>query len=155
MTEKYSDKLKDPRWQKKRLEILERDEWQCQSCYDSEHTLHVHHRRYIPDRDPWDYPNQLLITLCESCHELEMEMLKERSDSLIEQVQEKFFSDGIESLAAGFNALEIVTHDSHVVADAYGWALSNPDIQVEMVKRYFEHLKRTIHEDDKPMKKDN
>jgi hypothetical protein len=27
--QKYSDKLKDPRWQKKRLQIMERDNWCC------------------------------------------------------------------------------------------------------------------------------
>ena len=30
----YSEKLKDPRWQKKRLEILERDNFRCQYCGD-------------------------------------------------------------------------------------------------------------------------
>lgn len=42
----YSDKLKDPRWQKKRLEILTRDEWTCQICFDTESTLVVHHQKY-------------------------------------------------------------------------------------------------------------
>jgi hypothetical protein len=36
---KYSDKLKDPRWQKKRLEVFERDGWCCQCCGDSESPL--------------------------------------------------------------------------------------------------------------------
>lgn len=31
MTDKtYAEKLKDPRWQKRRLEIFERDDWTCQ-----------------------------------------------------------------------------------------------------------------------------
>lgn len=30
----YSQKLRDPRWQKKRLEILERDSFTCQHCHD-------------------------------------------------------------------------------------------------------------------------
>ena len=42
----YAEKLKDPRWQKKRLEILERDAWVCQKCFDTKSTLHVHHRIY-------------------------------------------------------------------------------------------------------------
>ncbi len=25
----YAEQLKDPRWQKRRLEILQRDEWRC------------------------------------------------------------------------------------------------------------------------------
>ena len=56
---KYSDKMKDPRWQKKRLEIFERDGWSCCRCGDTESTLNVHHLRYVPGHDPWDYPNYL------------------------------------------------------------------------------------------------
>ena len=65
----YADKFKDPRWQKKRLEILERDAWGCMQCGDTDNTLHVHHRYYKKGRDPWDYPDEALVTLCEECHE--------------------------------------------------------------------------------------
>ena len=64
----YSQKLKDPRWQKKRLLILNRDKFTCQECADDESTLHVHHIYYEPGNDPWDYPDYALVTLCESCH---------------------------------------------------------------------------------------
>lgn len=64
----YAEKLKDPRWQRKRLEILNRDEFTCLSCGDKQRTLHVHHGCYLRGRDPWDYPSELLFTLCESCH---------------------------------------------------------------------------------------
>lgn len=69
----YTERLKDPRWQKKRLEILSRDEWRCTRCYDSESTLHVHHRFYTPGAMPWEYDNNALATLCESCHATETE----------------------------------------------------------------------------------
>lgn len=52
----YSEKLKDPRWQKKRLEIMARDFFTCQMCQCKDNTLHVHHRHYIGGREPWDYP---------------------------------------------------------------------------------------------------
>ena len=64
----YSEKLKDPRWQKRRLEILERDEWMCVLCANKERTLHVHHCWYEDNVDPWDYPPHCLVTLCEDCH---------------------------------------------------------------------------------------
>ena len=63
----YSEKLKDPRWQKKRLQILERDGWECQNCFDKESTLTVHHKKYTTDYI-WEEPDQNLITLCERCH---------------------------------------------------------------------------------------
>jgi hypothetical protein len=36
----------------------------------SEHPieLHVHHKYYIKDKLPWDYPDDALITLCAKCH---------------------------------------------------------------------------------------
>lgn len=65
----YSEKLRDPRWQRKRLEIMGRDQFECQKCHVKDHSmLSVHHRHYINGREPWDYPGELLITLCEKCH---------------------------------------------------------------------------------------
>lgn len=72
MSKTYWEKLKDPRWQKKRLEIMERDEFKCRHCDDATTTLNVHHRYYISRRDPWDYEDDVFMTLCEPCHE-EME----------------------------------------------------------------------------------
>lgn len=65
----YAEKLKDPRWQKKRLEVLQRDEWKCVYCGADDKTLHVHHLMYWPGRDPWDYRNEFLQSLCYECHE--------------------------------------------------------------------------------------
>ena len=65
----YFEKLKDPRWQKKRLEIMERDEFKCSHCGDDEKTLNVHHKFYRKGANPWDYPDDALMTLCEPCHE--------------------------------------------------------------------------------------
>lgn len=64
----YSEQLKDPRWQKKRLEILSRDKFACIYCGDGTETLHVHHWYYVSGRDPWEYPEWSMQTLCESCH---------------------------------------------------------------------------------------
>jgi 5-methylcytosine-specific restriction endonuclease McrA len=62
----YSEKLRDPRWQKKRLQVLERAGWICQVCGTGEQELQVHHPRYVNCREPWQYDN--LISLCASCH---------------------------------------------------------------------------------------
>ena len=67
----YAEKLKDPRWQKMRLKVLERDEWECKICGSGDITLHVHHRYYKPNAEPWDYPLESLDTLCADCHEEE------------------------------------------------------------------------------------
>ena len=65
---KYIDKLKHPKWQKKRLEVLNRDEFRCQLCWDNNSTLHVHHKYYKKGQEPWAYKLKAFITLCEHCH---------------------------------------------------------------------------------------
>ena len=70
----YGSTLLDPKWKIKRKEILERDQNKCVIC-KSEQTLQVHDRQYHFSRflntfkNPWEYPNNLMITLCESCHQ--------------------------------------------------------------------------------------
>lgn len=72
--EHYKKQLLDPRWQKKRLEILNLDNFTCQLCNCKDKTLHVHHLCYNRGANIWDYPNTQLITLCQSCHEWEHEI---------------------------------------------------------------------------------
>lgn len=66
----YAEKLKDPRWQKCRLKILERDNFTCKHCLDTELTLHVHHLAYTKNTEPWEYPDENFITLCSVCHDI-------------------------------------------------------------------------------------
>lgn len=62
---------KDPRWQKKRLEVMQDANWECENCGDKATTLNVHHKRYIKGRKVWEYERELLVCLCEPCHEVE------------------------------------------------------------------------------------
>jgi hypothetical protein len=83
----YSEKLKDPRWQKKRLEIFNRDNWTCLKCGSSTKTLVVHHLKY--KSDPWEIEDEFLKTLCEDCHneshdDASIELLK---NELLEEIQ--------------------------------------------------------------------
>jgi len=68
MVKTYSEKLKDPRWQKKRLEVLSRDNFTCQLCNDTKETLQIHHLKYIRGNEPWEYDLDNFKCLCESCH---------------------------------------------------------------------------------------
>ena len=71
----YAELLKDPRWQKKRLEIMQRDNFTCQHCGRTDRSLQVHHSYYLMNNNPWEYNDESLITLCDKCHEDET-MLK-------------------------------------------------------------------------------
>ncbi|MCP4651171.1 MAG: HNH endonuclease [PVC group bacterium] len=69
MTKKeYFNSFKDPKWQKKRLEILERDEFTCRLCKSKDDQLHAHHTVYYEELYPWEYYNYQIITLCDKCH---------------------------------------------------------------------------------------
>jgi 5-methylcytosine-specific restriction endonuclease McrA len=64
----YSEKLRSPKWQRKRLEILQRDGFKCIFCGSDDRNLQVHHIVYWK-REPWDYPDYLYQTLCDECHD--------------------------------------------------------------------------------------
>jgi len=64
----YSDKLKHPLWQKKRLEILRIADFQCEDCGRRDQELQVHHCAYISGLNPWEYDSALLMCICDSCH---------------------------------------------------------------------------------------
>lgn len=68
MKNNYSQKLRDPRWQKKRLEVFNRDLFTCTLCGDKESTLAVHHKEY--NGEPWEVSVDKLITVCEHCHQV-------------------------------------------------------------------------------------
>lgn len=67
----YSEQLKHPNWQRKRLETLEAHGWACRRCEAQDITLHVHHKQYIKGRMAWEYEDSDLDVLCESCHAVE------------------------------------------------------------------------------------
>lgn len=64
----YWKKLQDPRWQRRRLEILAKSNFICEDCGSHEKTLHVHHGYYRKGADPWDYDDPDLHCLCKECH---------------------------------------------------------------------------------------
>lgn len=100
----YSALLRHPKWQKKRLEILDRDNFVCQICGDTETTIHVHHRYYKNGKKPWEYDNRALVALCENCHEHETENLKKNQNMLIEELSHwGYFADDFGDLLISIN----------------------------------------------------
>jgi 5-methylcytosine-specific restriction endonuclease McrA len=87
----YQEKLKDERWLLKRKEILQRDLFTCKGYHcpspKGKTMLNVHHLDYLPGIDPWDYPNDMLITLCGHCHgdERWRKQVEERLFSVLKQ----------------------------------------------------------------------
>lgn len=66
--ENFNEQYKDPRWEKKRLEIYRRDLWQCRKCNATNIKLNAHHLYYERGLNIWEYDNDALVTLCDKCH---------------------------------------------------------------------------------------
>lgn len=79
----YYEQLKRPEWQRKRLEILQRDNFTCQECDSTINQLHVHHTTYRKGIKAWEYDNSELITLCHLCHE-SITLAKKEVSSIID-----------------------------------------------------------------------
>lgn len=48
---------------------MQRDNWTCQWCGNTDQTLHVHHFNYEKGRAPWEAEDHEMGTLCCFCHE--------------------------------------------------------------------------------------
>lgn len=99
----YLEKLQDPLWKAKRHWIIRQDGFHCRNCsapgvsqilkaktilregkkisfpegtyiiLESKLKLNVHHKCYINGKEPWEYEDDALITLCPECHKKEYE----------------------------------------------------------------------------------
>lgn len=68
-TTAYAELLKHPKWQEKRLRVLEGAGFRCVRCFNAERSLHAHHKVYLKGHKPWEYEDALLECLCERCHD--------------------------------------------------------------------------------------
>lgn len=138
-SEAYLAKLRDPRWQRKRLEIMNRDGFSCQSCFDTESTLSVHHRFYDRGKDPWEYPDEALVTLCQECHEIDHQYENAPADLIRSLRFAGFLNSDINDLWAGFANIQ-ATKSHDVQASILCYALSTRSVMEMMEKAYFDHL---------------
>lgn len=120
----YKEKLLDPRWQRKRLEILERSGFACEACADTTSTLHVHHKRYVKGREPWDYSASELVSLCKNCHSGDHDARQAIDELLALAAPHEINWDRLVGLIAGFV-----------------FTCSNQDIDSHLVKIVREHAK--------------
>lgn len=97
----YQEQIKHPNWQKKRLEIMNRDGFTCRSCGNCmDLILHVHHLVYYKNKLIWEYDNDDLITLCEYCHEIYHNIYDKHDPTfinLVVKLREETYNNFIES----------------------------------------------------------
>ena len=89
----YAELLKDPRWQKKRLEIMQRDNFTCQLCGSKEKHLNVHHLYYNGYKAPWEYTNDAMLTVCDECHKFEHDKLNKAAIDKVAKIGEVYRYD--------------------------------------------------------------
>lgn len=89
----FNEQIKSPLWQKRRLEILQKDNFTCQACGDKESQLNVHHFSYDPNKNYWEYEDWQLITLCEKCHSKEHNYFKKEINVQINEIRKLGFTN--------------------------------------------------------------
>jgi hypothetical protein len=67
--DEFWEAYRDPRWQRKRLAVMEAADFACEECGAEDKTLNVHHTYYLKGHKPWEYDDDSLKCLCEECHE--------------------------------------------------------------------------------------
>lgn len=134
----YQKKLLDPRWQKKRLEIFERDEWRCQRCQDSESTLQVHHRYYKRGISPWEYPDEALVTLCDGCH-IEETFRRPAEEQMLLAIlcKQGFLVPHVHHLSVFLSRLTS-DYQTTLMFPVLDWAIQHTDVLYGLMKQYRE-----------------
>lgn len=98
----YSEQLKHPNWQRKRLETLEAADFTCTDCGCKDKTLHVHHKRYVKGRSAWEYTANELVVLCEDCHTASHEVKEALAEVLLATFQDYPAEEFALGLLGGF-----------------------------------------------------
>lgn len=104
----YEQQLATPQWDHKRRCIIMRDNSNCRIC--SEHTTKpdVHHLKYIWGKMAWEYPDELLITVCRDCHE-DVESLKKLFSTMMHDRFGVCMANNFMALANGKQWSEFIT----------------------------------------------
>jgi len=145
--EEYLAKLRDPRWQKRRLAILNRDNFTCRFCGATDKTLHVHHAHYERGKEPWEASAYLLLTLCEDCHEAEsFEARREMEQELVHAVRTVVPAQQLFLLAVAFMQAESTPSRLEDLLRAFGTMLYEPELQAEFLQAHSDFLERWAQE---------
>ena len=121
MEMEYKKLLLNPKWQKKRLEILQRDNFSCVVCgngIDTDTHVHVHHLSYMKGRMPWEYDNRLLED--KRWKEFRLKVLSERGDKCeccgwtnILQIHHTFYISGKMPWEYDINDMRVLCRTCH------------------------------------------
>ncbi len=109
MKSEYAELYRRPEWQKKRLEMLNLKNWKCEICGESKAQLHVHHRYYKNGNKPWEYDDNELAVLCETCHN-EEHLAKDNNYYAVQLLLNEFRAMGVSDIEMSMLFEEIDYH---------------------------------------------
>lgn len=133
----YGEQLKHPNWQRKRLEVLQRASWRCESCSSGDVTLHVHHKRYIKGRLAWEYELSNFLALCEPCHEDHHEE-REKLNRVLAEVTPQQLPDAVSLLVGWLHPMLDLDTQAECSSDPYA-------TNIGALARAFDRAKFNIH----------
>lgn len=140
---KYSEKLKDPKWREKRFKILSRDDHRCTQCGQDDGKLDVHHLYYLDYKEPWEYDNDALKTLCDACHEQwHFDQNRCEGSFLRAFYQKGFAPHQLLDLASGFNKLELEA-SRNIITTAIELMLGDKKVRNAFLDEYFAEMLET------------
>jgi len=94
--------------------------------------------------EPWDYPDDALLTLCEDCHEMEF-IQKDNDMDLISMLRRNFLSGEIYTLAEGFRQLNIPRDNAPWLALGINLMLTDRKLQALLVYYYQKDNENLLH----------
>ena len=127
------------RCEKKRQEIFKRDSLTCQACQTTQGSLRLYSRRFLPATDPWNYPDKLLVTLCDSCLHYEADNQQRVLRMLQRAVQEIWLADQILGVASVLDcAASNPALDSRLIDRLIASVLLDPRVRQAALRAYIE-----------------
>jgi hypothetical protein len=119
--EAFFNLYKDPRWKEFSARVRTFHANVCASCRASNKTTQVHHWKYHPGRNPWEYDMGEVVLLCGGCHDKFHELLQDFRKYIFPRVPANAFQVLNGALAVGLSK-----HDPLVLMYAIASLVASP-----------------------------
>jgi len=125
--ELYEYRRNDLRWTKKTLEIKDKFGDHCQKCNKKRgdgayRWIVIHHKYYIEDREPWDYPDEAYQILCNYCHnKIDHSLIPRHPNPNIIELQKLPFI--LTKVFFRKGRVESLSYDKYFDIRYYGWII--------------------------------
>jgi hypothetical protein len=107
--------------------------------------LEVHHC-YYDGKEPWDYEESSLVTLCRTCHRYETNNLDKSKKALLGSLSRKGWkADMFLDLAYAVESLHIARNDKDGFS-AFVWAIQKPEMIKTIVEQYLFLTRKALND---------